>query len=153
MPQNLSNGKSKQKIQGGCYCSRIKYEVQLPVKWCAHCHCKQCRHSQASPLVTWFGVNKINFHFIQGKQDVAWFDSSESAKRGHCIHCGTPLFFEGEKWPDEIHITRESTDSDILQRPQLHVFFDRKVDYLKIEDDLDKQGGFDGFTPLLNDKK
>ena len=138
---------SKQ-ITGGCYCGRIEYQVQLPVKWCAHCHCSQCRHTQGAPVVTWFGVDKNQFQYLKGEQDVAWFESSDKAKRGHCIHCGTPLFFLGEKWQGEIHITRESTEADILQKPQIHVFYDRHVSYLSFEDQLDKYGGPDGFSPL-----
>ena len=135
-------------IQGGCYCGRIVYQVQLPVKWCAHCHCKKCRHTQGAPLVTWFGVDKNNFQYVKGKQDIAWFDSSKNARRGHCIHCGTPLFFLGENWQNEIQITLESAQEDILQKPQVHVFFDRHVNYLELKDDLEKYGGPDGFTPL-----
>lgn len=137
-----------QLIKGGCYCGRIKYQVQLPVKWCAHCHCSQCRHTQGAPVVTWFGVEKKNFETLKGEQDIAWFDSSETAKRGHCIHCGTPLFFLGDKWKDEVHITRESTQADILQKPQVHVFYDRHVSYLSFADQLEKYGGPDGFTAL-----
>ncbi len=141
------------KITGGCYCQRIQYEIQLPVKWCAHCHCSQCRHIQGSPLVTWFGVDKNNFNLISGKTAIAWFESSKSARRAHCIHCATPLFFEGDNWPDEIHITRESTQADILQKPQIHVFYDRHVNYLEIQDNLAKHGGFDGFTLLTTEQK
>lgn len=137
-------------IQGGCYCERIQYQVQLPVKWCAHCHCTQCRHIQGAPFVTWFGVDKIHFSLTKGEADVAWFDSSDTAKRGHCIHCGTPLFFIGDNSQDEVHITRESTQDNILQKPQLHVFYDRHVDYVHLQDDLDKYGGADGFTALPN---
>ncbi len=133
-------------IEGGCYCGMVKYQVQLPVKWCAHCHCTQCRHTHAAPLVTWFGVVNHQFQYLKGENDIIWFDSSKEAKRGHCINCGTPLFFIGEKWKDEVHITRESTQADILQKPQLHVFYDRHVDYLALEDKLDKFGGQDGFT-------
>jgi hypothetical protein len=140
------------KVQGGCYCGRIAYQIQLPVKWCAHCHCSQCRHTQGAPVVTWFGVEKINFEYLKGEQDVAWFDSSDKAQRGHCIHCGTPLFFLGEKWADEVHITRESTQQDILQKPQVHVFYDRHVDYVHLKDNLDKYGGPDGFTALADEE-
>lgn len=140
-------------IKGGCYCGKIVYQVQLPVKWCAHCHCTQCRHTQAAPLVTWFGVDKTQFDLVKGEQDIAWFDSSEKARRGHCIHCGTPLFFEGEKWPDEVHITRESTQQDIHQKPQIHVFFDRHVSYLEFCDELPRYGGPDGFSPIVNSAK
>jgi len=139
---------TNKKIQGGCYCGRVEYQVQLPVKWCAHCHCTQCKHTQGAPVVTWFGVEKNNFEYLKGEKDIAWFDSSENAQRGHCIHCGTPLFFLGNKWSNEVHITRESTQQDILQQPQVHVFYDRHVSYLNFNDDLDKFGGPDGFTAL-----
>lgn len=148
MEQSAIEAKS---IQGGCYCGRIQYQVQLPVKWCVHCHCSNCRHIQGAPFVTWFGVDKTQFNQTKGKADVAWFESSENAKRGHCIHCGTPLFFLGDNWADEIHITRESTQQNILQKPQLHVFYDRHIDYIRLYDDLDKYGGQDGFTPLTED--
>jgi len=138
-------------IEGGCYCGRISYWVQLPVKWCAHCHCTQCRHIQGAPFVTWYGVALSQFKILKGEQDIAWYDSSEKARRGHCIHCGTPLFFKGDNWPDEIHITRESTQQDIKQSPQVHVFYDRHVDYLNIKDELPKHGGVDGFTPLIDE--
>ena len=138
-------------VFGGCLCKRIQYEVLLPVKWCAHCHCQLCRQHQAAPVVTWFGVEKNNFNLVKGQQNIAWHQSSDKARRGFCIHCGTPLFFEGERWPNEVHITRESTQEDILQKPQLHVFYDRHVNYLDFNDGLDKYGGSDGFTPLLNE--
>lgn len=145
-------GITNKNIQGGCYCGRVLYQVQLPVKWCAHCHCTQCRHTQAAPVVTWFGVDKNSFSYLKGENDVAWFASSEKAQRGHCIHCGTPLFFLGDKWKDEVHITRESTQQNILQKPQVHVFYDRHVSYLDFKDKLDKYGGLDGFTALTDEE-
>ncbi len=135
-------------IQGGCYCGDVVYQVRTPAKWCAHCHCSQCRHTQAAPVVTWFGVNKENFCFLKGEEAVVWFQSSGQAKRGHCRTCGTPLFFMGDKWQDEVHITRESTESDIGLKPKVHVFYDRHVDYLNFDDDLKKYGGENGFTEL-----
>jgi len=47
-----------------------------------------------------------------------------------------------------VHIARESTQEDILQNPQVHVFYDRHVDYLDFDDPLEKYGGEDGFTKL-----
>ena len=144
----MSEIKNTHSIRGGCHCGKVKYQVELPVKWCAHCHCEQCRHTQAAPVVTWYGVDLSGFTYISGEADVQWYESSTDAKRGHCSHCATPLFFLGKKWHDEVHITRESTQEDILKVPKVHVFFDRQVDYLKFNDHLDKYGGADGFSKL-----
>lgn len=147
----MTNPVSNDFIDGGCYCEKVQYQVQLPVKWCAHCHCTQCRHIQGAPIVTWFGVDINKFKLTQGEDDIHWHASSENAKRGHCRHCGTPLFFMGDKWHDEMHITRESTQDDILLKPKVHVFYNRHVGYIQFDDQLDKYGGSDGFTPMKKD--
>ena len=144
----MGDEKSNEFIEGGCYCGDLQYQVQLPVKWCAHCHCSQCRHTQGAPIVTWFGVDVNNFKIIRGDDALRWYSSSETAERGHCSHCGSPLFFKGERWPNEMHITRESTQDNILIKPKVHVFYNRRVDYLQLDDDLDKYGGTNGVTPL-----
>ena len=144
----MSEAVNKEAIDGGCYCGKVQYQVRLPVKWCAHCHCTQCRHTQGAPIITWFGVDDKNFQIIKGENDICWFESSEQAKRGHCSHCGTPLFFLGQRWQGEVHITRESTQEDILLKPKVHVFYERHVDYLEFDDSLDKYGGADGVTKL-----
>ena len=35
---------------------------------------------------------------------VQWYASSPDSRRGHCRHCGSPLFFRSARWPGEIHL-------------------------------------------------
>jgi len=83
-----------------------------------------------------------------GEDCISWFKSSEKAKRGSCSNCATPLFFLGENWQDEVHIIRESTQDNILLEPKVHVFYDRHVEYMDFNDELDKYGGENGLTKL-----
>ena len=34
-------------VQAGCLCGAVRFELQLPSKWCAHCHCSMCRRAEA----------------------------------------------------------------------------------------------------------
>lgn len=58
------------------------------------------------------------------------------------------LFFEGERWPGEIHIARASVPGPIDREPQAHVFYDVRVPWLELHDDLRKLGGPQGNQPL-----
>jgi hypothetical protein len=89
---------------GGCLCGGIRFEVEQPTKWCAHCHCSLCRRAHGAGYVTWFGVARDRFLLDDSEQLLAWYRSTPGARRGFCSRCGSTLFFEGDRWPDERHI-------------------------------------------------
>ena len=137
-------------IQGACLCAAVTFEVTPPTKWCAHCHCTMCRRAHGAGFVTWFGVASTCFQLVTGAEELKWHRSSAGARRGFCGRCGSPLFFEGERWPDEIHIARASVAGPIDREPTAHVFFDLRVGWLDLHDDLRKLGGPPGNQPLPN---
>ena len=135
-------------IRGGCLCGAVTFEVTPPTKWCAHCHCSMCRRAHGAGVVTWFGVAATNFQLVSGKDELKWYRSSAGARRAFCGRCGSPMFFEGERWPGEIHIARASVPGPIDREPTAHVFFDIHVSWLETNDQLVKLGGPLGNQPL-----
>jgi len=119
---------------GQCLCGDVKFSVQLPVKWCAHCHCSLCQRAHGAAIVTWVGVAEGQYH-IDAK-DLRWFASSEQGERAHCGCCGTPLFFRSTRWPGELHISRACIDSDQLTLPQAHVYCRSAASWLSCHDQL-----------------
>lgn len=135
-------------ITGACLCEGVRFEVTPPTKWCAHCHCTMCRRAHGTGVVTWFGAHSQSVRLLSGADLLRWYRSSPQARRGFCGHCGSMLFFEGERWPGETHIARASVPGKIDREPAAHVFFDIHVDWLKFNDDLKKLGGSTGTQPL-----
>lgn len=135
-------------LNGHCLCQSIQFSVSSSEKWMAHCHCPLCRQAHGAALVTWIGVNLNDFKIDQGRAKIKWFASSEEGKRAFCSDCGSTLFFQSERWPDEIHITAANIKRGISLSPQAHVWFDRKVDWINLTDDLPRLGGKNGTTPL-----
>ena len=41
------------KVEGGCLCGAVRFSLELPSKWCAHCHCSMCRRAHGAGYVTW----------------------------------------------------------------------------------------------------
>lgn len=120
--------------RGSCYCGSVQFSVQLPVKWCAHCHCSICRRMHGAAFVTWFGVAREQCTL--NEDDVIWYSSSAEAERGHCRHCASQLFFRSSRWPGELHIALAAISDDIEMSPQAHVFTESAVPWLSIGDDL-----------------
>ena len=137
-----------QVFTGGCLCGAVRFEVTPPTRWCAHCHCSLCRRAHGAAFVTWFGVEKANFELVSGGEEIIWYQSTPEARRGFCTACGSTLFFEGNRWSDEVHIVLAAMDGPIDRSPQAHVFYDAQVDWIELGDDLRCLGGPTGTEPL-----
>ncbi|MGE3457783.1 MAG: GFA family protein [Kofleriaceae bacterium] len=122
--------------------------MTLPSNWVAHCHCSMCRRAHSAPFVTWLSVPREQFRIVAGEADLAWFRSSPPAKRAFCQRCGSPLLFESERWPGEIHIARAAIPGDVDRAPQVHAFYSDRATWLELHDDLPKRGGVTGVEPL-----
>lgn len=128
-------------IEGRCLCHAIRFRIELPTLWCAHCHCNQCRRSHGAAFVTWVGVAEERFSITAGRKAVAWHDSSTEAQRGFCRECGSSMFFRSTHWPAEVHVTRASLVAPIDREPEAHAFWDSRVDWCVLGDDLPRKDG------------
>ena len=120
---------------GTCLCGQLQYEIALPTKWAAHCHCSMCRRAHGAAFVTWVGAADWSFRIVRGAEHLTWHRSSPEARRGFCNQCGSPLFFRSQRWPGETHVTLASFTTPIDRAPGAHVFWDSHVDWLPFADD------------------
>lgn len=133
---------------GSCLCGAIEFEAQLPSKWCAHCHCVLCRRAHAAPFVTWVGMEAERFRITKGEDRLVRYWSSERARRSFCSVCGTTMLFEGDRWPDEVHVARACIDGEIDREPAANAYWDRHVAWGASPEALPRYGGEDGTTKL-----
>ena len=114
-------------VDGGCLCGAVRFRIRLPPKWCAHCHCTMCRRAHGAAFVTWVGSRTADFELLAGEVELHRYRSSPPATRGFCGRCGSMLFFESSRWPDEVHVTLASLDSDAGLAPTGHAYWDDRV--------------------------
>ena len=124
---------------GNCLCGAIEFAIELPSNWIAHCHCTMCQKSGGAAFVTWVGVAKNRFAIRDPDNQLQWFQSSPEAQRGFCKQCGSTLFFQSSRWPDEIHITLSNFQTPLDRTPQVHAFWDTHVDWVSFDDDLPRK--------------
>ena len=123
-------------VRGGCLCGAVRFEVRLPSKWCAHCHCSMCRKAHGAGFVTWVGFESDDFTLKKGDHHLKWYESSPGARRGFCSTCGSTMLFEAERWSGETHVALGCIEGPIDRKPQANSFFDAHVTWMPIDDAL-----------------
>jgi len=121
-------------VEGHCLCGAIVFEYDAEPKWTLNCHCESCRRATSSPITTWISVPRTGFRVKQGAP--RYFNSSPGAKRGFCGTCGSPLTYEGEGIPDEVHLYAAALTDPSQVKPQGHVFVDEQLPWLETTDEL-----------------
>lgn len=88
---------------------------------------------------------------FMGVPDGAWawtgaepatYCSSPGVRRRFCGTCGSPVAFEADHYPGEIHFYAALLDDHADFAPQQHVHWEERVDWLHLSDDLTKTEGF-----------
>src|SRR5262245_35255560 len=122
------------KIEGRCLCGSVVFQYQGAPNWTLHCHCESCRRATSSPMTTWISVPRSAFGFIKGSP--RYFGSSPGVKRGFCQNCGSPLTYENERIPDEVHLYAASLSNPVDVAPSRHVFVSEQLPWFEVIDDL-----------------
>jgi hypothetical protein len=108
----------------------VRFGLDGPPLWVAHCHCSMCRRAQGAGFVTWAGFAEAAFSLVDGEDLLAKYQSSAAAVRSFCRRCGTPLFFQSNRWPGEIHVTLASLDSSEGLEPKAHAYWSSRAPWL-----------------------
>lgn len=106
-------------VPGACLCGAVRFQLRLPSRWVAHCHCSFCRRAHGAAFVTWAGFASDRFALAPDSLPPAWYASSPGARRAFCPRCGSPMLFESTRWPGEVHVARALITGE-LEVPDLH---------------------------------
>ena len=129
-------------VHGRCFCKAVRFEIDLPIKWCVSCHCESCRRTSSAAYATFISVPDGQWRWTGAEPAV--FASSEGVERRFCGTCGSPVAYRNAKLPDEIHFYLAALDDPEAFAPERHVFLQDKPGWVHLGDDLPKLHGFKG---------
>ena len=119
--------------RGSCLCGAVSFEVADELRPPDACHCSQCRRVSGH---YWASTNvRREALALSGEENVTWFRSSESVRRGFCSTCGSALFWDPLGKP-VIAVAMGAFDAPTRTRLELHIFVAHKGDYYDIADGL-----------------
>jgi hypothetical protein len=131
-------------VEGACLCGVVRFAVSLPSRFCAHCHCPNCRRAHGAAFVTWAGFKGEQVRLLAGVDQLCTYLSDSGATRSFCSQCGSPLFYESPRWPGEVHVALASLSGPIDRQPTAHVYVDDRAPWWHIADTLPQYGGESG---------
>ncbi len=124
-------------MQGGsghCLCGAVRFAFDGAANWQAHCHCESCRRNCAAPFTSFLGVDHGKWRWTGTAP--ARYASSPGVTRHFCPTCGTPMAYESEVWPHEIHFYAATLDDPGAYEPTEHVNWNEHLPWLKLADGL-----------------
>jgi hypothetical protein len=120
-------------LTGGCLCGKVRYEAGGEPYHSGYCHCVTCRRASGAPVFAWFSVKLADFT-VTG--DPRRYRSSDHGERLFCGDCGSQLFFDDARYPDEIDIANASLDAPATVPPDNHLYAKSRIDWVRFGDGL-----------------
>jgi hypothetical protein len=126
---------------GGCQCGAVRYRVRGGLRGVVNCHCGMCRRLHGA-----FGAYtkaQNDDLTITEERGLAWYASSDKARRGFCRDCGASLFWQPAGIPTT-SISAGTLDQPSGLQTVGHIFTAEKADFYAISDDLEQFPGSAG---------
>lgn len=119
---------------GQCLCGDFKYKIVGEILRVVACHCRMCQKISGGPFQIWAQCLPADVQFLQGS--LRDYSSSANVIRQSCANCGSHLFFKYLDQDDQIYVTSTSLDDPNAVEPNLHIWFKRKISWLKLSDHI-----------------
>lgn len=129
-------------LRGHCLCNAVQYVVEGEAQWSAHCHCADCRRHTGSAVATFVGVEKHQLTLVAG--EFGRIESSPGVYRSFCSSCGTPMAYERNEIPGEVHLYLGTLEHPEEIVPTLEVFCRERLPWLKLTVDGPSFDGLPG---------
>ena len=121
--------------QGSCLCQGIRYEIAGEIGEIVQCHCQRCRKANGTAFATNAPINSEDFKIVQGENLIKKFEVS-GVYRWFCGECGSPLISSRDAQPELYRLRIGTLDTQLQQKPTMHIFVASKAEWDCIADDL-----------------
>lgn len=121
---------------GRCQCGECSFAFEGAPNWVAHCHCESCRAATAAAFATYVAIPHGAWSWT-GAEPCSW-SSSPGTQWLRCPDCGSLIAYDSDREPDEIHFLLALVDDPEGLVPEKHDFWEERVHWIGIEDDLPK---------------
>ena len=128
-------------VRGSCLCGGVKFEVERAVGPFDLCHCSRCRKVSGSAYLTWLGVRREGFRFLQGVDLIKTFelpvsDSPPPYDTSFCSRCGSQVPNPSKTGEPRFEIPAGALEADPLIRPDKHIYTEFMAPWDSIADSL-----------------
>ena len=123
-------------MKGKCLCESVEYEITGSLGPVYNCHCSKCRRWHGAAFRTRASINKNQFNWISGSENLSSYKSSDNVTKFFCKTCGSPLISTYDNKPDILGIPLGGIEGGSEINIEAHIFVDSKATWHKIVDSV-----------------
>jgi hypothetical protein len=126
------------RIQGGCFCGKVRYEFEPTFLAYRYCFCSRCRKTRGTAHAANMFVPQAAFRWLAGEDHVNRYDL-EGARFGNCFctTCGSPMPRQALAGKAFL-IPAGTIDADPGIQPENVIFWDSRAAWLPPANHLEK---------------
>ena len=122
-------------LTGRCLCGQTRYRATKAPERVGHCHCDMCRRASGAVALT---LAVFERDAVEWEGSLKHYRSSQTASRGFCSRCGSPLTYEPDNRPTKILISVGSMDKPERTPAEFSIFTNEKIAWLRLDEHLDQ---------------
>jgi hypothetical protein len=112
------------RVEGGCYCGAVRYQVEGEPMFKGQCHCRECQYiSGGSPNVV-MGMPAAGFEYTKAApKGFTRSDLPNPVTREFCEKCGTHILAKSPSLPGAVLLKVGTLDDpSVFGMPQMAIF-------------------------------
>lgn len=111
------------KLEGGCYCSEVRYKAEGEPMMKAQCHCRECQYFSGGETNLFIAMPVAGFSYTKGApKTFARADLERPVTREFCANCGTHLATRPQGFPAVIVKIGTLDDPKIFGGPKMAIY-------------------------------
>jgi hypothetical protein len=123
------------KLEGGCYCGKVRYTAEGEPTLKAQCHCRECQYISGGGPNMFMLMPPAGFAYVRGEpRQFSRSDLDNAVTREFCADCGTHLATRRPGLPAVILKVGALDDPRVFGRAQMALFTTDKQPFHLIAD-------------------
>lgn len=121
-------------MNGQCLCGQVQFTLSPPWPNLYQCHCSQCRRLSGSASDTALFIDKPQFQWCQGEDNIRSYRTATGFRADFCTTCGStvPHLMSNQR---QVWVPAGLLDAHYPGTVQAHLFVDAKCHWDVIGDD------------------
>lgn len=125
------------KLEGGCYCGKLRYSAEGEPKLRAQCHCRECQYFSGGAPNMFLLMPPDGFRYTRGEpRQFMRSDLENAVTREFCAECGTHIATRRPGLPAVILKAGTLDDPGLFGGPQMAIYTIDRQAFHQIQEGL-----------------
>ena len=125
-------------VTGECFCGKVTYKIDAPLRDARSCHCSRCRKIFSAQASAYAEVAPGAFTWLTGEELLKTFETGNGFGVRFCGNCGSPMYSDADAFEGLLFVKSGTLDDPSGLVPTMEIFCDDAQDWCKFAVQLDR---------------